>query len=378
MFWLRVVADGLTLLACAAACVVLGRLVWLMRRHASFRTAAVGLMLVLAMAGAKRLLDLMGYRVGSPGESSTILGLSSLVLAGGVALLLPMLYQVKAFGEAAELAHERFVSAAETGRQAFFILESERSRFNKTGDFRFSFVNANAEKLLLHRNRDLIGMPLTQALPTLPESTLVERLRQVERTGLPYSGEIRYSNDSGDDLWFEIQAVKMQHGVAVTLYDLSAERSGQRQVEQMHRFSRSLIHDAPFAILTTDTSGTITAMNPAAERLTGFSATPSSGTPRWSTSTILRNCATVSCATRAGIPALLLSASIRSFCCSGIGPARRSRLALRLPRRNPDPGARLADGSARGRERDHRLSHDRLRYLGAQEAHGFDYIPGAT
>jgi diguanylate cyclase (GGDEF)-like protein/PAS domain S-box-containing protein len=272
MYWLRIVADGLTILGCTCACVVLSRLVWLMRRHAAFRTAAVGLMLILGIAGAKRLLDLLGYSANPSVQSQTMLGLSSLVLAGGVVLLLPMLYQVKSFGEAAELAHERFVSAAETGRQAFFILESDRSPFNKSGDFRFSFVNANAEKLLLHRRRDLIGMPLGQALPTLPDGSLVERLRQVERTGLPYSGEIRYRSDSGDDLWFEIQAVKMQSGVAVTLHDLSAERSGQRQVEQMHRFSQSLIHDAPFAILTTDTAGTITAMNPAAERLTGFSS----------------------------------------------------------------------------------------------------------
>ena len=273
LYWLRIVADSLTILGCACACFVLSRLVWLMRRQLTFRTAALGLMLVLGVAAAKRLLDLLGYGVanGTP-QTSAILGLSSLVLAGGVVLLLPMLYQVKAFGEAAERAHERFVSAAETGRQAFFILESDRSPFNKSGDFRFSFVNANAEKLLLHRRRDLIGMPLGQALPTLPESSLVERLRQVERTGLPYSGEIRYRSDSGDDLWFELQAVKLQSGVAVTLHDLSAERSGQQQVEQMHRFSQSLIHDAPFAILTTDTVGTITAMNPAAERLTGFNS----------------------------------------------------------------------------------------------------------
>ena len=136
---------------------------------------------LLGVAAAKRLLDLLGYGVVGTPQTSAILGLSSLVLAGGVILLLPMLYQVKAFGEAAERSHERFVSAAETGRQAFFILESDRNPFNKNGDFRFSFVNANAEKLLLHRRRDLIGMPLSQALPTLPESSLVERLRQVDR-----------------------------------------------------------------------------------------------------------------------------------------------------------------------------------------------------
>ncbi|HTV08470.1 MAG TPA: EAL domain-containing protein [Candidatus Aquilonibacter sp.] len=273
LFWLRMTADVLTVIGCTAALFVLARVFWLIRRQITFRIAALGLMVVLGVAAAKRLIDLFGHGLQGPaGAANTLLGLNSLVLAGGVVLILPMLYQVKAFGDAAERAHERFVSAAETGRQAFFILESDRGPFSKGGDFRFSFVNANAEKLLLHRRRDLIGMPLGHALPTLPESSLVERLHQVERTGLPYSGELRYRNDSGDDLWFELQAVKMQSGVAVTLHDLSAERSGQRQVEQMNRFSRSLIHDAPFAILTTDVGGTITAINPAAERLTGFTS----------------------------------------------------------------------------------------------------------
>src|SRR6201994_3333229 len=65
LHWLRVVADGLTILGCTCACFVLSRLVWLMRRHAAFRTAAVGLMLVLGVAAAKRLLDLLGYGVAS-------------------------------------------------------------------------------------------------------------------------------------------------------------------------------------------------------------------------------------------------------------------------------------------------------------------------
>lgn len=271
LFWLRIVADGLTVAACGCACFVLGRLAWFVRQDVIVRTSAAALMLVIGVEGVKRLLDALGYSV-APGDTQRSVALLSLVLTGGVSLLVPMLNRVKAFSEAAKEAQERFLSAAETGRHAFFIVESDRGRFNKSGDFRFSFVNANAEKLFLHRSRDLIGMPLSTALPTLPDGSLVERLRQVARTGLPYSGEIRYRNDAGDDLWFEIQAVKMQRGVAVTLHDLSAERSGQRQVEQMHRFSQSLIHDAPFAILTTDKNGTITAMNPAAERLTGFSS----------------------------------------------------------------------------------------------------------
>ena len=271
MYWLRIVADGLTILGCACACFVLGRLVWLMRRQPPSGRRRSALMLVLGVAGAKRLLDLLGYSVGRSGAIATILGLSSLVLAGGVVLLLPMLYQVKAFGEAAELAHERFVSAAETGRQAFFIVESDRRPIQQERRLPLQLRQrergeaAAAPPARAHRHAAEPG-----AAHAARTAACVERLRQVERTGLPYSGEIRYRSDSGDDLWFELQAVKMQSGVAVTLHDLSAERSGQRQVEQMHRFSQSLIHDAPFAILTTDTAGTITAMNPAAERLTGF------------------------------------------------------------------------------------------------------------
>lgn len=287
LFWLRIGADVLAMLCCAIACFVLARLMWVMRRNATFRLAALGLLVVLGFEAVKHLLDAMGDSTAlgaglaaalrvhpgtqAHGPTPVLLVLYSLILAGGVGLLVPMLYQVKVFGEAAKREHERFISVAETGRHAFFIVESESGPF-KSGDFRFSFANANAEKLLLHRSRDLVGMPLAQALPTLPEGSLVERLRQVERTGLPYSGEIRYRSDSGDDLYLEIQAVKVHSGVAVTLYDLSAERSGKRQVEEMHRFSRSLINDAPFAILTTDVGGTITAMNPAAERLTGFNS----------------------------------------------------------------------------------------------------------
>lgn len=268
--WLQVGADLLTVCACGCACFILARLTWIMRRQGIFRTAAASLMFVLGIAGAKRLLDLVSPGLTGTRSMGPQMALGSIVLASGVLLLLPLLNKVREFGTAAEIAQDRFVSAAESGRQAFFILESERGSFNKILDFRFVFVNANAEKLLLHRKKDLVGRRLTQVLPTLPDASLLERLSQVERTGLPYSGEVRYRSDRGDELSLDLRAVKMQSGVAVTLHDLSAERSGQRQAEQAHQFSQALIQDAPFAIIATDPAGIITAINAAAERLTQF------------------------------------------------------------------------------------------------------------
>lgn len=273
VLWMRAGSDVLAVLACGLAVDALIRVAWSMRRNGLVMTAACGLAFVMFLSGLKALLD-MGtlHRPRESGMAEPFASMSSLLLAAGVLLLLPLLRKVVEFGRAAEIAQERFLSAAETGRQAFFILECERGSMRKIVDFRFSFVNANAEKLLLMQRRDLIGTPLSKALPTLPDASLFERLKQVERTGLPYSGEIRYTSESGDELWFDLRAVKMQRGIAVTLNDLSSERSKQRQVEDLYRFSQSLIQDAPFAILATDAAGIITAINPAAERLTQFSS----------------------------------------------------------------------------------------------------------
>jgi diguanylate cyclase (GGDEF)-like protein/PAS domain S-box-containing protein len=273
LVWLRAAADALTLLACGFSFDILLRVTWSMRRNSVVRTAAFGLAFVMFFAGLRRLVDLTQLQSPpSNGIAEPISSMTYLLLAASVLLLLPLLRKVVEFGTAAEIAQERFLSAAETGRQAFFILECERGPLRKIVDFRFTFVNANAEKLLLMQRRDLIGTELSKALPTLPDASLFERLKQVERTGLPYTGEVRYTSEAGDELWFDLRAVKMQRGIAVTLHDLSSERSKQRQVDDLYRFSQSLIQDAPFAILATDAAGIITAINPAAERLTQFNS----------------------------------------------------------------------------------------------------------
>jgi diguanylate cyclase (GGDEF)-like protein/PAS domain S-box-containing protein len=271
VFGLRIGADVLTLAACGLACFVLSRVAWWMRRQSPLVMAACGLALVLGLSGLKRLVDLVHVVTGSLSPAADpFAAFGSLLLAAGVLLMLPLLRKVSSFGSAAELAQERFHSAAETGRQAFFILECEYGKLRRILDFRFSFVNSNAEKLLLTRRGELVGMPLSRALPTAGESGLFDKLRQVARTGLPYGGEVRYISEEGAELWFDLRAVRTKGGVAVTLHDLSGERNKQKQVDELHRFSQSLIQDAPFAILATDTRGMITAVNPAAERLTQF------------------------------------------------------------------------------------------------------------
>ncbi|HVG27692.1 MAG TPA: EAL domain-containing protein [Acidobacteriaceae bacterium] len=262
-------ADVLTVAACSVAGVAVARLAWDLRQRGSLRTAGYGLSGLLALSCAKRIADLVSLAHGRGGfQASEPAPLASLVVSGGVLLLMPLFRELAADGRAARLAEERFVSAAETGPQAFLMLQCEEETPGRAAALRVSFANANAEKLLMTRRRDLLEMPLSRVLTNLVGSGMAERLWEVQRTGLPYSGEIRATGERGQELCFELRAMRTQSGIAVMMRDLAEERARERQVDELHRFSQSLIGDAPFAILATDTHGTITAMNEAAERLT--------------------------------------------------------------------------------------------------------------
>jgi diguanylate cyclase (GGDEF)-like protein/PAS domain S-box-containing protein len=70
--------------------------------------------------------------------------------------------------------------------------------------------------------------------------------------------------------WLRYQAVKLGDGLAVTCSDISTIKATQARYEQLLEFNESVFQNAPFSIVATDVQGTITAMNLAAERLTGY------------------------------------------------------------------------------------------------------------
>jgi diguanylate cyclase (GGDEF)-like protein/PAS domain S-box-containing protein len=71
--------------------------------------------------------------------------------------------------------------------------------------------------------------------------------------------------------WVRYQAVKLGDGLAVTATDISAVKVAQTRYEHLVEFNDSIFQHAPFSIIATDIRGTITAMNIAAEKLSGYS-----------------------------------------------------------------------------------------------------------
>ena len=172
----------------------------------------------------------------------------------------------------AEEAQSKFVAAAEASLDAFSLLESVRDNSGRIVDFRIQYVNANAEKLTGHPRTELVGQSLCKAMPILKATSLFDRCCKVVETGEPLNQE--YPVPEGNMLrasWVRYQVIKLGDGLAITCSDISEAKADRERYVQLAEFTDSVVQNAPFSIIATDVHGKITAMNVAAEKLTGYS-----------------------------------------------------------------------------------------------------------
>lgn len=270
---LRTISDLAAMAACLFACVVLGRAAWRLRREISFGMTGYILAMIVITVGAKRLLDmaeLHQYIDSSDPRYAVISAVISVLVACSIFLLIPFIQKIADFGLTASVEHRKFMTLAENTGESFCLMESTYNSLHRIVDFRFAFVNSHAERLLQRRNEDVVGKVLTDVLPQIRTHGILDLLRQVTVSGEPYKGEIKDIGPDGTGMWCTLKAVKIHGGIAIMLHDLSVERERQKRIEELNRFSQSLIEDAPFSIIAINTTGVITAMNSAAEQLTKY------------------------------------------------------------------------------------------------------------
>jgi diguanylate cyclase (GGDEF)-like protein/PAS domain S-box-containing protein len=270
---MRGFADLLTVAACGVVCIILMRVAWKLRGRVPFILA--GGMLIVALIGvvANRSLDFVDFRYQLAAGDHRLHAVSALVMivvSASVLVLSPFLRRVVEFGLTADEEHQRFLTATETSLHAFCILKTIRSPFRGITDFTVLFANAVAEQHLGIEQEPLAGKALSEVLPHVKESGILRRLKHVAQTGIPYQGQVKDKGRFGKELWFSLRAVKTDEGVALVLHDLSEERQRQHHLEEMVRFSQSIIEDAPFSIIAVDKAGIITAVNGAAQTLTQY------------------------------------------------------------------------------------------------------------
>ena len=171
----------------------------------------------------------------------------------------------------AQQAHSQFLAAAETSLDAFGLFESVRNDAGEIIDFRFLYVNANAERLVGRSRSDLLGQTLSSVTPIVATSSMFAKFCRVVDSGEPLNEEFPVKYATVKASWLRSQVVKLGDGLAVTFSDVSEAKETQERYAHLAEFTDSVFQNAPFSIVATDTNGLITAMNVAAEKLTGYS-----------------------------------------------------------------------------------------------------------
>jgi diguanylate cyclase (GGDEF)-like protein len=166
--------------------------------------------------------------------------------------------------------HSRLIAAAETSTEGFSIFDPVRNALGDIVDFRLSYVNAHAEKILKKPRQELLGKQMCALFPEFRTGGLFDRYLKVVLTGEPLQEEFSITRDDGSEIWLRHRVVKLGDGVTTTASDISEVKAGEERYRQLSNFSNSVFDTAPFSIIETDSVGIIQAMNAAAEKLTGY------------------------------------------------------------------------------------------------------------
>ncbi|WP_432489319.1 SpoIIE family protein phosphatase [Kineococcus sp. SYSU DK018] len=112
----------------------------------------------------------------------------------------------------------------ETMSAAFYSLDRE---------WRFSYVNAEAERLLGRSREELLGEVVWELYPDAVGSPFEQEYRRAVATGEPVAFEAHYPLPL--DGWFEVRAWPDPDGLSVYFIDVTARREAQEEAERTAR-----------------------------------------------------------------------------------------------------------------------------------------------
>jgi diguanylate cyclase (GGDEF)-like protein len=146
--------------------------------------------------------------------------------------------------------HTQFFAAAECTLDDFYIFDGIPDSSGAIVDFRFSYINPNAERRLGVRRDTLYGKVLTEVRPFMIKSGLIHKYREVVRTGIPYTCEVHIDDEMIKGTWLNVQVVRLGNGIAITSRDVTEHRRRSDHVHYLAHHdqltglaNRTLLHE---------------------------------------------------------------------------------------------------------------------------------------
>jgi PAS domain S-box-containing protein len=181
--------------------------------------------------------------------------------------------------EREKLRHEaanRASQAEGAQRQISETLESISDAFVAIdGEWRFTYVNRQAEQILGRKRDDLVGKNMWEVFPEVVGSEVFKELHRAKDERVPV--ELEYLNSEAN-VWYELRAFTSGDGLSVYFRDITerkrADQERERllgQIESERRRLEVILEVAPVGAIVVDAEGRIVIANRSAAILSGLS-----------------------------------------------------------------------------------------------------------
>lgn len=198
---------------------------------------------------------------------------SAALTALGLPVFLHAIQNLERRAENGDLSETRLAVAMERSLDAVLIFRSVRDAADQVVDFRFTFVNVNAEQMLGVERVYLLEKNLGELYPAIATAGRIDQFKAVVDLGQTFTLETESPILRSGTLpaYCRLHAMKLGDGLVVTCTDLTHSKLADRDLKRALAFNKAVVLSSPFSIIVTDLEGKITAVNPAAERLLLYS-----------------------------------------------------------------------------------------------------------
>ncbi len=178
---------------------------------------------------------------------------------------------MRAGDSAGDKAHER--SDATSSNDPFPALVStpaiSEGVFRCDQDWRFTFVNDDAELLLGRKHKELLGTIIWDEYPDILGTDVERTYRRAAADESSLSMEVFYPALSA---WFAVRAQGLGDGsLCVSFHDVTARKAGEQSWRKGEELLRTMLENVKdYAIFALDPERRVTSWNTGAERLFGY------------------------------------------------------------------------------------------------------------
>jgi PAS domain S-box-containing protein len=146
-------------------------------------------------------------------------------------------------------------------------------------NWRFVYLNDNAVKQSRQTRENLLGHTMMEVFPGIEKTELFTNLKRCMEYRMPHRMENLFKYADGSEEWFELSMEPSIDGVFVLSMDISEHKRLEQErikfteaLEDSLQFNSSVLENSPHPILVRKSDTSITYVNPALEKLTGFTS----------------------------------------------------------------------------------------------------------